>query len=57
MKKFNKLFKENKTKVKLEGLSGMHTVKEVNETRNLIKVHGYVGSFQRAHVEKFTNAQ
>lgn len=55
MKKFNKSFVSGQTKVQLSGEYGYRMVKEVNETRNLIKVDGLSGSFQRGHIITFTN--
>ena len=55
MKKFNKLFKVG-TKVQIEGEYGFRTVRSINDTRIHIKVEGMVGSYQRAHVIKFTNS-
>ena len=53
MKKFNKLFKAGTTKVKINGR--WYAVKEIHETRQWVEVVGLVGSFQRFHIEKFTN--
>ncbi|EMQ19252.1 hypothetical protein [Vibrio cholerae] len=55
MKKFNKSFVSGQTKVQLSGEYGYRMVKEVNETRNLIKVDGLSGSFQRGDIITFTN--
>lgn len=55
MKKFNKSFVANQTKVLIEGQEIWRMVTEINDTRVNIKVSGLVGSFQRGHVEKFTN--
>ena len=53
MKKFNRLFKENITEVKI--LGEWFRIKEINDTRINIKIEGLCGSFQRGHVEKFRN--
>lgn len=55
MVKFGRLFKENHTRVQIEGIDGWYLIKEVHETRNWIKVYGVMGSFQRGHIYKFTN--
>ena len=57
MKKFNKLFNTKTTSVKVAGMAmaGFHKVKTIHETRIWIEVEGLTGSFQREHVEKFTN--
>ncbi|MFV0576101.1 MAG: hypothetical protein ACK5NC_11910 [Vibrio sp.] len=57
MKKFNKLFIADKTKVQLPGEYGYRLVKEVHENRNWIKVEGLVGSFQRSHIISFSNKE
>lgn len=53
MKKFNKLFNTTTTFVKTNG--AWYKVSEIHETRLWIKVEGLAGSFQRAHIKKFTN--
>lgn len=55
MVKFNKLFVEGQTKVKLFGDTEFHLVEEIYNTRKLIKIVNHVGSLQRGHIEKFTN--
>ena len=55
MKKFSKLIVAGKTRVQLAGEYGYRVVEEINENRNLIKVNGLHGSFQRKHILKFTN--
>lgn len=55
MKKFNINFKENVTWVKLYGSSIFYLVSSIQESRKLIKVKGLSGSFQRSHIEKYTN--
>lgn len=55
MKKFNKLFSVETTKVQVAGEYGFRNVKEIDETRNWIKVEGLEGSFQRDHIITFTN--
>ena len=55
MKKFNSLFVAGQTKVQLPGEYGYRLVKEVHDTRNWIKVDGIEGSFQRDHINAFTN--
>ena len=57
MKKFNSKFIEGKTRVTIEGIRGWFVVKEIHGTRLLIKVAGVEGSFQRAHITKFTNKE
>lgn len=42
------------TKVFLENW-GWRTVKAIHRTRKWIQIDGLVGSFQRGHIEKFTN--
>lgn len=54
MERFNKKFTTD-TKVKIAGIEGWFKVKEVHESRQWIKVDGLGGSFQRNHVERFTN--
>jgi hypothetical protein len=54
MKKFNSLFKKG-TKVQLFGRKEWCTVKSVHSTRKWIELEELVGSFQRGHIEKFTN--
>lgn len=55
MEKFNSLFVAGQTKVQLPGEYGYRLVKEVHETRKWIKVDGIEGSFQRGHINAFTN--
>ena len=50
---FNRLFNTETTYVKIIGK--WYKVKEIHETRKWIKVDGLMGSFQKGHVEKFTN--
>ncbi len=57
MKKFNKAFKTNKTKVKLFNDSDFYLIDEIHETRKWIKIKGFTGSFQRGHVESYTNTE
>ncbi len=54
MKKFNRLFKAG-TKVWVFGRECWYTVKSVHPTRYWIELEELVGSFQRDHIEKFTN--
>ena len=54
MARFSKAFKIG-TKVKFFGDDDLYTVKSINSTRNLLKVYELVGSFQRGHIERFTN--
>ncbi len=54
MKKFNKLF-TTKTKVQLFGEYGFRNISEIHETRKWIKIKGLMGSFQRDHINAFTN--
>ena len=53
MKKFNKLFNTETTKVKINGR--WYQVREINDTRVNIKVVGLGGSFQKGHIEGFSN--
>jgi len=55
MTKFNKLFNTKTTWVRPVGCFHAYKVKEINDTRTLIKVEGLCGSFQRAQIEAFTN--
>jgi hypothetical protein len=56
MKRFNIRFNTESTLVQLDiGRADWYKIKEINESRTLIKVVGVLGSFQRAHVLKFTN--
>ena len=55
MKKFNKSFNTDTTYVKFFGSKQFHKVSNINDTRVNIQVAGLGGSFQRGHVEKFTN--
>ncbi len=54
MRKFNRLFVPG-TKVILCGRRDWCTVKSVHPTRKWVELEELVGSFQRGHVEKFTN--
>jgi hypothetical protein len=54
MRKFNRLF-EPGTKVQLFGRKGWCTVKSVHPTRQWVELEELIGSFQRNHIEKFTN--
>lgn len=57
MKKFDKRVVVG-TKVMIEWHGewhGWHVVKSIHPTRKWIQVEGFVGSFQRGHVLKFTN--
>jgi hypothetical protein len=55
MQRFNSLFKIG-TKVKIDSLGDIwHKIKCIHETRKWIEVEGWVGSWQRGHVIKFTN--
>lgn len=53
MKKFNTLFNTTTTSVKING--SWYKVSEVHPTKYWIKVKGLLGSFQRGHIESFTN--
>lgn len=55
MKKFNSLFVANQTKVQLPGEYGYRLVKEIHPSRQWIKIHGLDGSFQRGHINCFSN--
>ena len=55
MKKFNKAFNTDTTYVKFFGSKQFHKVSNINDTRVNIQVAGLGGSFQRGHVETFTN--
>jgi len=55
MKKFNQKYNTETTYAKING--EWRKVKEIDETRQWIKVHGVEGSFQRGHVEKFSNKE
>jgi hypothetical protein len=44
------------TKVLVEGL-GWCVVKSIHPTRKSIQINGWVGSFQRGHVLKFSNTK
>lgn len=55
MKKFNKLFSVEKTKVRVAGEYGFRNIKEIHEGRKWIKVEGLKGSFQRDDIITFTN--
>jgi len=59
MKKFSKAFNTISTYVKFYGpsLSKWHKVSAINDTRVNIKVEKLGGSFQRGHVERFTNIE
>lgn len=57
MRKFNKLFKVG-TKVLTIGSCGQKewdVIKEIDETRQWIKLEKIMGSHQRNHIEKFSN--
>ena len=56
MKTFNGHFAVDKTRVKVEGLAGWHKVSSINLSRNLIEIEGYAGSWQRGHVDHWTNS-
>ena len=53
MKKFNQKYNTETTRVKING--EWRKVKEIDETRQWIKVKGLEGSFQLGHVETFSN--
>ena len=53
MKKFNKLF-EIGTNVLLENGEWSY-IYSINSNRNLVKVFGYGGEFQRIDIKKFSN--
>ena len=55
LRKFNKLFNSITTKVEIN--DKLYEVKEVHASRQWIKVHGLNGSFQRGHINKFTNKE
>jgi hypothetical protein len=55
MKKFNKLYNIKTTKVKIPGMEKWYKVKEIDSTRQWIKLEGLEGSFQVGHIDKFTN--
>lgn len=55
MKKFNKLFSVETTKVQIAGEYGFRKIKEIHETRNWVKIEGLEGSFQREDIIAFTN--
>jgi len=55
MTKFSKSFVANKTRVVVFGHAVSSVVTEIHETRNWIKVQGLMGSFQRGHIQSFTN--
>ena len=56
MKKFNKSFMAGRTIVQFFGKSSRwHIVTEVHETKNWIKVKDLAGSFQREHVQSYSN--
>lgn len=57
MKKFNALFKENITRVKIAGDSRWHLIESLHYDRKFAKLKGIAGHFQRAHIERFTNKQ
>ena len=54
MKKFNAKFKVG-TKVKINGNNDWLIISQLNDVRTHIKIKGFLGSFQRAHIIKFTN--
>lgn len=53
MKRFNKLFEEGLTKVRIGSL--WYVVRYVHPTRRWVEVYGLIGSFQRVHISGFTN--
>ena len=54
MRKFNKNFKVG-TKVKVAGIEDFVEIESFHETRKLVKLVGYAGSWQVGHVLKYTN--
>jgi len=52
MKTFSKKFKIG-TRVRVNG--DWRVVSEIHPTRNWVKLEGYSGSYQRGHIEKFSN--
>jgi len=57
MKKFNKLFNIETTKVQIAGEYGFRKVNDIHDTRKWIKVDGIDGFFQRDDVIEFTNTR
>jgi len=57
MRKFNKLFQPEVTRVRIEGLADWYKVSAIHPSRQWINIHGKQGSYQRAHVVKYTNKQ
>jgi len=55
MKKFNSKVVPG-TMVKLFGITGMHPVKNVHETKQWITVVGVPGKFERDQVQRYTNS-
>jgi len=55
MRKFEKRVNTDTTWVLVEGLDGWHKVRWINDTRIIIQIAGYRGSFQRGHVLSFRN--
>ena len=53
MNNFNRLFEHDRTRVLING--SWYVVKQLHETRKWIEVYGLMGSFQRGHVERFSN--
>ena len=56
MKRFEKKIKVG-TKVNLYGtfLENFYKVTEINENRNLIRIEGFEGQFQRKHIKNYSN--
>jgi len=55
MKKFNSKVVPG-AMVKLFGITGMHPVKNVHETKQWITVVGVPGKFERDQVQRYTNS-
>jgi len=55
MKTFSKAFNTETTYARPLGLYKAYKVVHINDARNLIKLEGFEGSFQRVDIEKFTN--
>ena len=55
MRKFDKRFNTKTTSVKICGRVGWWKVRKINDTRINVQLRGLSGSFQRGHIERFTN--
>jgi hypothetical protein len=56
MNKFNKLFVDKKTRVKLISIRGWWLVLKIEPDREWIEIQGHYGLYHRGLIERFTNS-